>query len=239
MDLKGKVAVVTGASMGIGKSISIALAQKGASVMLAARNIEKLKQAKEEIASSGGSSIIIPADLTDESQIIALFKKVRDEFGRLDILINNAGVTVTGKFVDFNLKDFDSIINVNLKAVYLCCREALKIMLPLKSGAIINISSNIVYKGYPYQAVYCASKSGVLGLTRSIANEYHSEGILVTAIHPGAVDTGMATQARPDIESSLLLLPKDVADTVLYILGLSERAWVDEIVIRRRAAKPF
>jgi 3-oxoacyl-[acyl-carrier protein] reductase len=239
MELKNKIALVTGASRGIGKSISIALAEKGAIVIISARDLEKLKKTGKEIESLNGRSLIIPADLSDEKQIINMFEQVKKEFGKLDILINNAAVTVTGKLVDFSSKDFDSIINVNLKSVFLCCREALKIMLAQKSGAIINISSNIVYKGYPYQAVYCASKCGVLGLTRSIANEYQKEGILVTAIHPGAVDTGMIAQARPDIESSLLMLPQDVTDTVLYVLGLSDRAWVDELVVRRRAAKPF
>jgi len=239
MELKNKIALVTGASRGIGKSISIALAEKGAIVIITARDLEELKKTAKEIESLNGRSHIIPADLSDEKQIINMFEQVKKAFGKLDILINNAAVTVTGKLVDFSSKDFDSIINVNLKSVFLCCREALKIMLAQKSGAIINISSNIVYKGGQYQAVYCASKSGVLGLTRSIANEYQKEGILASVIHPGAVDTGMIAQARPDIERSLLMLPRDVTDTVLYVLGLSDRAWVDEIVVRRRAAKPF
>ena len=239
MELKNKIALVTGASRGIGKSISIALAKKGAVVVLVARNLEKLKQTGEEIKSFGSRSLIIPADLADEKQIMDVFENVKKEFGRLDILINNAAVTKTGKLIDFCCSDYDKIMNINLKAVYLCCQQALRIMVPQKSGVILNISSNIVYKGYPYQAIYCASKSGVLGLTRSIANEYQKEGILASVIHPGAVDTGMIAQARPDIEKSLLMLPKDVTDTVLYLLSLSDRAWVDEIVIRRRAAKPF
>jgi len=239
MELNGKVAIVTGASMGIGKTISIALAKQGASVALAARTMEKLEETKKEIDSFNGRSIIVRTDLGEEAQILNLFKKTEKEFGRLDILINNAGVTVTGKLIDFSPKDFDRIININLKAVYLCCQQALKIMVPQKNGVIINISSNVVYKGYPEQAIYSGSKCGVLGITKSIANEHHKDGISVAIIHPGAVDTRLATQARPDIDRSLLIHPEDIADTVLYMLKLSDNAWVDEMIIRRRSAKPF
>ena len=239
MELKNKIALVTGASRGIGKSISIALAKKGAVVVLVARNLEKLKQTGEEIKSFGGRSLIIPADLADEKQIMDVFENVKKEFGRLDILINNAAVTKTGKLIDFCCSDYDKIMNINLKAVYLCCQQALQIMVPQKSGIILNISSNVVSKGYPEQSIYSASKCGVSGITRSIANEHQGDGILAALIHPGAVDTELATQARPDIDRSLLIHPDDIADTVLYMLGLSDNAWVDEITIRRRAAKPF
>jgi 3-oxoacyl-[acyl-carrier protein] reductase len=239
MVLKGKIAIVTGASMGIGKSISIALAREGASVLLAARTVEKLEETKREIDSFNGSSIIVRTDLSDKAQILKLFEKAKLEFGRLDILVNNAAITVTGKLVDFDPEDFDRIIDINLKAVYLCCQEALKIMVPQKNGVIINISSNVVYKGYPEQSIYSASKCGVLGITRSIANEHQQDGISVAIIHPGAVDTELAAQARPDIDRSLLIRPEDIADTILYLLNLSGNAWVDEIIVRRRSAKPF
>jgi len=125
VELKNKIAIVTGASRGIGKSISIALAKKGAVVVLVARNLEKLKQTGEEIKSFTGRSLIIPADLADEKQIMDMFAQVKKEFGRLDIVINNAAVTKTGKLIDFCCSDYDKIMNINLKAVYLCCQQAL------------------------------------------------------------------------------------------------------------------
>lgn len=239
MELEGRIALVTGASMGIGKSISIALAREGITVVITARTLEKLKETKNEIESFGGKAFIVRADLGEQEQIADLFRNIKREFGRLDIMINNAAVIVKGKLIDFAPDDFDRIININLKAVYLCCQQALKIMVPQKSGIIINISSNVAYKGYPEQSIYSASKSGVLAITKSIANEHQQDGISVAIIHPGAVDTGLATQARPDIDRKLLILPADVTATVIYMLKLSETAWVDEIIIRRRSAKPF
>jgi 3-oxoacyl-[acyl-carrier protein] reductase len=239
MELDGKIALVTGASMGIGKSISIKLAREAAVIVIAARTLEKLEETKKEIESFGGKAFIICTDLAEQRQIDDLFENIKREFGRLDIIINNAAITVTGKLIDFAQEDFDKLINVNLKAVYLCCQHALKIMVPQKSGIIINISSNVVYKGYPEQSIYSATKSGVLAITKSISNEHQQDGISVAIIHPGAVDTGLATQARPDIDRKLLIRPEDIADTVLYMLKLSDTAWVDEIIVRRRSAKPF
>jgi 3-oxoacyl-[acyl-carrier protein] reductase len=239
MDLKNKIAIVTGSSMGIGKSIALALARQNAKVVLAARTLEKLKETAEEIRSLKGTCLIVQTDLSREEQILELFKRTTEEYGRLDIIINNAAITLAGDFLSFSSRDFDELINVNLKSVYTCCQQALKIMLPQKSGVIINISSNVAAKCYERQAIYAASKCGVVGITKSIANEFHKDGILVALIHPGGVDTQLATKARPDIDKSLLIRPEDIAVTVLYMLGLSDTAWVDEVTVRRRAAKPF
>ncbi len=239
MNLKGKVAIVTGASMGIGKNISIALAKEGIKVVIAARTIKKLEETKREIDSFKGDSFIVQADLSEEEQILGLFDKTMAEYGRLDILINNAAVAASGKFLDFSSKDFDKIININLKTVVISCQQALKIMISQKNGIIINISSNVVDKCYSGQSIYTASKCGVVGITKTIANEYQQDGISVALIHPGAVNTRLAIQARPDIDRSLLIEPEDIADTVLFILKLSDNAWVDEITVRRRTAKPF
>jgi 3-oxoacyl-[acyl-carrier protein] reductase len=239
MDLKNKIAIVTGASMGIGKSIAVALAKEGAKVVLAARTLEKLQSAKEEIDSFNGDSLIVRTDLSREEQILSLFNRTIKEYGRLDIIVNNAAIALAEEFLSCSSKDFDELINVNLKSVYTCCQQALNIMLPQKNGVIINISSNVAAKCYERQAIYAASKCGVVGITKSIANEFHKDGILVALIHPGGVDTRLATLARPDIDKSLLIRPEDIADTVLYMLKLSGTAWVDEITVRRRAAKPF
>ncbi|MCE5329101.1 SDR family oxidoreductase [bacterium] len=239
MDLNHKSAIVTGASKGIGRAISIALAKEGADIILAARTEEKLREVKKDISSFGGNSLIIPTDMSNEKDILNLFDKTKKEFGKLDILINNAGIFIKGNLVDFRTEDYNKIMNVNLRGVFLSCRQALKIMIPQKSGFIINISSNAVFKGYPEQSVYTASKHGIVGLTKSIANEVQKDGISVALIHPGGVDTELINYARPDIDKSLLIPPEDIAKTVIYMLKLSDNSWVDEIFIRRRAAKPF
>ncbi|MCL4384949.1 MAG: SDR family oxidoreductase [Actinobacteria bacterium] len=239
MDLNNKTVIVTGASKGIGRAISIELAKEGAIVVLAARTKEKLIEVKKNIDSFNGKSLIVPADMSREEDILKLFSKVKEEFGKLDILINNAGIFIGGNLVDFDISDYEKIMNVNFKAVFLCCQQALKIMIPQKNGFIINISSNVVFKGYPQQAIYSASKNAVVGLSKSMANEVQKDGISVALIHPGGVDTELIDSARPDINKSDLMPPEDIAKTIIYMLKLSDNSWVDEIIIRRRTAKPF
>jgi 3-oxoacyl-[acyl-carrier protein] reductase len=239
MDLNNKYVLVTGSSMGIGRAISRALADKGAFVILTARTENLLSEVKKEIVSSGGRAEFIVCDLTKEEEISGLFKKIKKDFGRLDILINNAGIARGGSIVDCQIEDFDRLININLRAPFICCQQALKIMIPAGSGYIINISSVVGIKGYPYQAAYSASKHGVAGLTKAIAAEVQEHGIRVSMILPGGVDTALVGNTRPDLDKSILLKPEDIANTVLYLLSLPERAMVDQIYIRRSASKPF
>jgi len=239
MNLKDKVVLVTGASKGIGKNISITLAKEGAITVLAARNKEMLIKTQEEIQLSGGSALAIPTDISKEKEVINLFSKIKDQFGKLDILVNNAAIAITGRMVDFSLKDYDKIMQTNLRGLFVCCQEALKIMLPRKSGYIINISSVVGFKGYAEQSAYTASKHGVMGITKSLAAEVYKDGIYVCAILPGGVDTELAWYARPDIDRSILISPQDIADTVMYLLHLSDTAWVDQIYIHRKTAQPF
>ena len=131
------------------------------------------------------------------------------------------------------------MLNTNIRGTFLCCREALKLMLAAKRGYIINIASVVGFKGYPSQAAYTASKHAVMGLTKSLAAEVQGQGIRISAILPGGVDTQMATDARPDLNREELLQPEDIAQGVLYLLSLSERAAVDQIYIRRRNSTPF
>ena len=239
MNLKDKVLLVTGASKGIGKNISITLAKEGAITVLAARNKEMLVKTQEEIQLSGGSALAIPTDISKEKEVINLFSKIKDQFGKLDILVNNAAIAITGMMVDFSLKDYDKIMQTNLRGLFVCCQDALKIMLPRKSGYIINISSVVGFKGYAEQSAYTASKHVVMGITKSLAAEVYKDGIYVCAILPGGVDTELAWYARPDIDRSILISPQDIADTVMYLLHLSDTAWVDQIYIHRKTAQPF
>jgi 3-oxoacyl-[acyl-carrier protein] reductase len=239
MDLNNKYVLVTGASRGIGRAISKALAGKGAFLILSARTEDLLSEVKKEIITSGGRAEYIACDLARDEDILELFKKIKKDFGKLDILINNAGIAKGGSIVDFPVKDFDRLININLRAPYICCQQALKMMIPAGSGYIINISSVVGIKGYPYQTAYSASKHGITGLTKAIAAEVQENGIRVSMILPGGVDTALVGNTRPDLDKSILLKPEDIANTVLYLLSLPERAMVDQVYIRRSVSKPF
>jgi 3-oxoacyl-[acyl-carrier protein] reductase len=238
-ELSGKTALVTGAGRGIGAEIARALGACGATVFLAARTRTDLEKVAQGIRARGGSASVTPADITDEAQVRSLFASIREAGGGLDILINNAGIGVYGRVAEFAAEDLDRMYQVNLRGLFLCCREAMRMMMPAKSGYIISIASVLGFKGYANQGGYTASKHGVMGLTKSLAVEAQEHGIRVSAVLPGAVYTELAGAARPDLDPSVLLHPDDVAGAVLYLLSLSDRAAVDEIYIRRRKSSPF
>lgn len=238
-DLSGQVAVVTGGGRGIGRAVARSLASAGAKVAVAARTEEEIQAVADEIAAAGGEALAVLTDLADETSIRGLFAAVRERWARLDVLVNNAGVGRYGPVAEFPVEDLDYVIAVNLRGTFLCCQEAVRMMAPAGRGAIINVSSVVGFKGYPNQAAYTATKHAVMGLTKSLAVEAQPQGIRVSAVLPGGVDTDLVRRARPDLDPSILLRPEDVAQTVLYLLSLSERAAVDQIYIRRRTSQPF
>jgi 3-oxoacyl-[acyl-carrier protein] reductase len=237
--LKDKIALITGASKGIGRSISKTLASKGVKVLLVARSEKLLDSLQDEISNSGGFSKVYPVDLRKSNDILDLFKKVKNDFNQLDILVNNAGIIKSGNMLDFSMEDFDMLVDINLRAVYSCCQQALKFMIPSRKGYIINLSSVVGIKGYPKQTAYGSVKHGIMGLTKALAAEVAEHGIKVSVILPGGVDTELIREARPDLDSSVLMQPEDIANTVLYLLELPERAMVDQIYIRRSKSTPF
>jgi NAD(P)-dependent dehydrogenase (short-subunit alcohol dehydrogenase family) len=237
--LTEKVALVTGGGRGIGRAIGKALGAAGARVVVTARTQAAIDGVAQEIVDAGGAAAAMAMDLADESSVRPVFAAVRERFGRLDVLVNNAGIGLYGPVKDVPLEDLDRMVGVNLRGTFLCCQEAMRIMAPQKSGYIINISSVVGFKGYPKQAGYTATKHAVMGLTKSLAVEAQEHGIRTSAILPGGVDTAMVREARPDLDPAILLQPEDVAQAVLYLLSLSDRAAVDEIYIRRRTSQPF
>ncbi|MCE5325943.1 MAG: SDR family oxidoreductase [Planctomycetaceae bacterium] len=237
--LKGKVALVTGGGRGIGRAIALALGRAGAHVVVAARSGDQIAAVAKEITAAGGPACAIAADVADEGSVMNLFTQIVDRLGRLDVLINNAGVGRYGRVAEFSAADIDDLLAVNVRGTFLCCREAMKLMIPHKSGYIINISSVLGFKGYANQAAYTAAKHAVMGLTKSLAVEAQEHGIRVSVVSPGGVDTEMVRRSRPDLDPSILLAPDDIAQAVLYLLSLSDNAAVDQIYIRRRTSAPF
>ena len=239
LDIKNKTALVTGASRGIGKSISVALAESGARVILSARDTRRLETVRKEINDKGGDAVAIPADLSEEEDIVSLFEEIKKQYERLDIAVHNAGVGYFEDLVDFPMDKFDEIFRVNMRGTFLCCKHAMKLMIPARAGYIINVSSMQGIKGYPKQSAYAATKHGIMGMTKSLSAEAQKHNIRVSVILPGAVDTELIADARPELDRSLLIHPEDISKAVLFLLSLSGRAMVDMLVIRRSTASPF
>ena len=237
--LNGKVAVVTGAGRGIGKVIAQTLAADGATVVTAARTGEEIESLAAAINDAGGKAVAIRTDITDETSVQNMFAAIDEQFGCVDILINNAGMGIFSHLVDCSAEDFDRVLAVNAGGSFLCSREAMKRMITQKSGYIINISSILGIRAYVNQGAYTAAKHAVMGLTKTLAIEGQPFGIRVSAVLPGGVNTEMIRQSRPDLNIDELLEPEDVAGAVMYLLGLSEKAAIDQIYIRRRNSSPF
>lgn len=240
VDLRGRVAVVTGASRGIGRRIAVDLAECGATVAACARTPPDFSTTADPPLPTENRLVRSYAlDIGREDCVRTVFDAVDTELGPPDILINNAGTGHFGPTLDFPAEKLDETLRVNIRGTFLCCQTALASMQERGHGTIINVSSVVGFKGYAEQAAYTASKHAIMGLTKSLANEFHRSGIRISAVLPGGVDTGMVGQSRPDLDRSELMQPEDISSTVLYLLALPERAMVDQIYIRRSASSPF
>jgi len=202
--MKGQVALVTGASRGIGKVISLNLAAKGIYVIASATTEAGAEATVAAIVAQGGAAQAVKLDVTNSAEVEALFKKIVSEQGRLDILVNNAGVTKDGLMMRMKDTDWDSVLDTNLKGSFICLREASKIMTKARYGRVVNISSVVGEMGNPGQANYCASKAGLFGLTKSAARELAKRNITVNAVAPGFIETDM-TAALPEKGREALL----------------------------------
>ncbi len=229
--LDGKVAVVTGASKGIGKAIASAFAGAGAKVVLAARTHETLEQVAADLRESGAEALAVPTDVTDVDAVQRLIEQTLDAYQHVDILVNNAGVGYFGPVVDFAPDDWDAVLNSNLKAVYLCAKYALPPMLAQGSGQIINVLSIAAKVAFEASAAYCAAKAGALALTKVLASEVRQQNIRVTAVLPGSVHTPFWDDVpeHPDFEQ--MLKPEHVADTVVSICQQPPGMVTEEIVV--------
>jgi 3-oxoacyl-[acyl-carrier protein] reductase len=231
--LKDKVALVTGASQGIGWDIAQALVVAGAKVAVAARSEEKLALLVGEIETAGGEAIAIKMDVADAEQVKAGFKRVIDKFGRLDILVNNAAITRDGLAVRMKADDWDAVIRTNLTGAHLCIQQALGTMMRARAGRIINVSSVVAQMGNAGQANYVAAKAGLIGLTKAIAMEIASRNITVNAVAPGFIETPMTDVLSDKVKEELkariplgrLGVPRDVAASIVF-LASDEAAYI-------------
>jgi len=208
MTLSGRVALVTGASQGIGRACALRLAKSGAAVAAAARNREKLDEVVGEITANGGQAAAFALDVADEEQIKAVFKGVIAQFGKIDILVNNAGITRDQLVMRMKRADWDAVIQTNLTSAYLCTQQVTSSMLKQRWGRIINIASVFGQMGQAGQANYAASKAGLIGLTMAIARELASRSITCNAVAPGFIDTAMTEVLSGEFkEGALKMIP--------------------------------
>jgi len=229
MNLNNRVAIITGAARGIGKSIAFRLAQAGACVVVT--DIDGSEPVAEEIRAMDRNSLAITADVSSAGEVSRLVETTLDTCGRIDILVNNAGITRDQLLLRMSDEDWDRVINVNLKSVFLCTKAALRPMLKQRWGRVINLASIVGIIGNAGQANYAASKAGIIGFTKSIAKEVASRGITVNAIAPGFIDTGMTQQLnesqkqelKQQIPSGYIGSPEDIAAAAAFLASEEAR----------------
>jgi 3-oxoacyl-[acyl-carrier protein] reductase len=225
MTLSGRVALVTGASQGIGRACALNLAHEGASVALAARNQEKLREVAEQISQAGGKAAGFALDVADEEQVKNTIKSVLGEFGKIDILVNNAGITRDQLVMRMKRADWDAVLSTNLTSAYLCTQQVIGSMLKQRWGRIINISSVFGQIGQAGQANYASSKAGLIGLTMAIAREVASRNITCNAVAPGFIETAMTSSLTDEFrQNAVKMIPlgrlgtaEDVAQAVRFL----------------------
>jgi len=223
--LKDKVVIVTGASRGIGRSLALTMAGQGAKLVLSARNAEALAQLVTEIQAAGGAAVAVAGDVSSAVSANELVDAGIQAFGRIDVLVNNAGITRDALLLRMKDEDWDDVLNINLKGAFLCTRAAAKVMSKQRYGRIINISSVVGEMGNPGQANYCASKAGLLGLTKSVARELARRNVTVNAITPGFIVTDMtealSEKTREELAAQIPLgrlgSAEDIAHAVIFL----------------------
>ena len=239
LTLEGKIALVTGAGKGIGRQIALTLAEYGADIILNYRSLKAdIEETQDEIQRLGRKVLLCSCDVTDLKAVKQMTEQGIQEFGRLDILVNNAGITKDNLLMRMSEEEFDAVLDTNLKGTFYCIQAVSKQMLKQRSGRIINLSSVSGILGNAGQANYCASKAGVIGLTKSAAREFASRGITVNAVAPGFIDTDMTAKLSDKIQKDILVrIPmgqfgstKDIAWTVAFLASDMARYITGQVI---------
>jgi NAD(P)-dependent dehydrogenase (short-subunit alcohol dehydrogenase family) len=229
--LAGRVAIVTGAGRGIGRAVAGAFAREGAAIVLAARSSRELETAAREITEAGGRALVAPVDVREEPAVVAMVKRAVSEYGRLDILVTAAGSAAFGPVADSKAADWDELLAVNLRGAMLCCAAVLPVMVSQRSGTIITIGSVVTSRVLTGSAAYTASKYGMLGFSRVLAEELRPHGVRVGVLSAGATDTPLwdAVQGAP--ERGRMLKPEQVAEAALLMATLAPNASLEELMV--------
>jgi NAD(P)-dependent dehydrogenase (short-subunit alcohol dehydrogenase family) len=232
MNIQGKTAIVTGSTKGIGRAIAESLVREGMSVCISGRDVDEIKQTVDELSDIEDAQVTgAVCDVRDEQQVRALFEHAVAEFGGVDVVVNNAGVGLFGRVEEMSPADFRAVLETNLFGVFYCCREAIPVMKQRGSGYIINISSLAGANPHPEMAAYNASKFGLNGFSEALMQEIRQDGIKVSYIMPGSVNTAFGGDA-PDDSKSWQLQPADIARVVLDLLRHDERSLPSRVEIR-------
>ena len=224
MSLNNTITIITGAGRGIGRATACLFAHAGSHVVLFSRTPPHVAEVAAEITAHGGYALAISGDVAREEDVLALFKQVRETYGRVDVLINCAGIVAIRPFVEMDVTTWDQVLSTNLRGTFLCCREAFRMMAVQKKGVILNLSSLSGVKGtekFPGLSAYNVSKAGVAGLTEILAVEGKPHNIRVCAVSPGAVDTEMLRQAAPHLKAGMTA--QDLAEILLFLADDSGR----------------
>jgi NAD(P)-dependent dehydrogenase (short-subunit alcohol dehydrogenase family) len=240
--LHDRVAIVTGASSGLGRAIAEAFAEEGAKVVLAARRANVLEEVAAGIRARGGVAIVAPTDVTKEADVQALFLKAKGSYGRVDILVNNAGVPNFKPTEEMSLKDWQEIVDLNFTAVFLCSREALKVMKAQGGGRIINMGSISAWSPRPHSIGYTSTKAAVEAMTRSLTYDGRAYGVVASVIHPGATATGFTKGRAPGpgaTAQDYLMAPEHIARIAVLMCALPSEVNLFDATVLPNHQKSF
>ena len=231
MSLTGKTAIVTGASRGIGKEIALTLGKAGMNIVLAARNKADLEQLTQELTALGAKSLAVATDISQEAAVNELFNQAVATFGQVDVAINNAGMGVFKPVEELSVSEWDNMMEVNVRGTFLLTKAAIPHMKERKSGTIINVASDVSKRTFANGSAYCASKYAQHAFAEAVRKEVVQEGIKVSTIYPGLVDTYFGETEQGTDEKQAWLKPKDIANAVAYILQAPDYVVIDELTL--------
>ena len=238
MACAGRVALLTGAGGGIGRALVQRLSSLGFSLALVGRSEDKLRAAAAEAGCA--DALLLPGDLTDAAFLQGVVRRAVEFFGRLDLLVNNAGICFVKPLEDTSYAELDAMMKTNVYAPYLLCRDAIAPLKRSDCAAIVNIGSVVSHQGYATQSAYGAAKHALMGMTKALAAEVYRDGIRVHILCPGAVNTEMAkTVSRPDMDMDALIAPEDLADVLEFLITHRGNAVIDEVRMHRVGKQPF